>query len=69
MVEELIYTVGAGESQPQSKYKLGKIKNKHLIIDLYIWAYQSREEALYRMFMHDRKTRELLLEQYSSSSF
>ncbi len=69
MVEELISTEVAVESQPQIKFRLGKIKNKHLIIDLYTWAYQSREEALYRMFMHDRKTRELLIEQYSFSSF
>jgi len=40
MVEELISTVGAGDSQPQFKYKLGKIKNKHLIIDLYTLAYE-----------------------------
>jgi hypothetical protein len=50
-----------------SKYRLGKITNKYLIVNLYALAYQSREEAIYRMFKHDRSTRNLLIHQYRSS--
>ena len=52
---------GKAVSVHQSKYRLGKITNKYLIIELYTLAYQSREEALFRMFMHDRCTRGLLI--------
>ncbi len=50
-----------------SKFKLGKITNKFLIIEVYAFAYVSREESAYRMFKHDRSTRELLIEQYKKS--
>lgn len=59
---------GGGVKEKKSKYRLGKITNKYLIIDLYTLAYQSREEALFRMFIHDRSTRSLLLKRYNTSS-
>ena len=61
MVEEFIVTSVGGndvaDSKKKPKYWLGKITNKYLIIDLYTLAYESREEALYRMFMYDRSER------------
>ena len=65
MAEELINTGAGGKSSGDSKkkpiYWLGKITSKFLIIDLYTLAYESREEVLFRMFMHDRSTRHLLI--------
>ncbi len=58
MVEELL---PAGKV----KYRLGKITNKYLIIDLFTFAYHSRDEVLYRMFKNDKSTRKLLIEQYN----
>ena len=70
MVEELISTScrGGGDSKKKPKYWLGKITNKYLIIDLYTLAYESREEVLYRMFMHDKSIRGLLIGQYKCST-
>ncbi len=72
MVEELITTSAGGnggaDSKKKPKYWLGKITNKYLIIDLYTLAYESREEVLYRMFMHDKSTRDLLINQYKCST-
>ena len=48
----------------QPKYRLGRITNKYLIIEIYSLAYLSREEAIYRLFKHERSTRSLLLELY-----
>jgi predicted nuclease of restriction endonuclease-like RecB superfamily len=38
-----------------------------LIIEIYTFAYFSREEAIYRMFKNDRASRKLLIEQYNFS--
>ena len=57
MVEELL-----SFEKCRSKYRLGKITNKYLIIEIYSYAYVSREEAIYRMFKHDKSTRNLLIE-------
>jgi hypothetical protein len=47
------------ESKP--KYRLGRIMNKYLILDIYMSAYPTREETVFRMFKHDRASRHLLL--------
>jgi hypothetical protein len=51
----------------KAKCKLGKITNKYLIIEIYAFAYGSREEAMYRMFKYDRMQRNLLIEQYNKA--
>lgn len=37
------------KDEVRSKYKLGKLTNKYIIIDIYSFAYLSREEAIYRI--------------------
>lgn len=46
------------------KYRCGRITNKYLMIDIYAFAYLSREEAMYRLFTHDRSSRLLVIEFY-----
>lgn len=65
MVEQFL---SVGDLQ-KSKYRVGRITNKYLIIDLYAFAYCSRDETVYRMFMVNKSTRNLLIEQYWKSSF
>ena len=48
----------------QPKYRLGRIINKYLIIDIYSIAYQTREEAMYKLFRHNRSSRNFLIELY-----
>jgi hypothetical protein len=62
MVEELKLI-----SERLSKFRLGKITNKFLIIELYAFAYVSIEESAYRMFKHDKSTRQLLIEEYKKA--
>ena len=62
MVEEL-----KSISERLSKFQLGKITNKFLIIELYAFAYVSIEESAYRMFKHDKSTRQLLIEEYKKA--
>ena len=54
-------------SERLSKFRLGKITNKFLIIELYAFAYVSTEESAYRMFKHDKSTRQLLIEEYKKA--
>ena len=49
------------KQQMKPRYSLGKITNKHLIIELYGYVYLTREEAMYRFFKHNKLTRELLI--------
>ncbi len=46
MTEELISLRG----NLTSNYRLGKITNKYLVINLYAFAHYSREEVMKRMF-------------------
>lgn len=62
MVEEQRLSDASGLHKP--KYRLGKITNKYIILEIYSLAYITREEATYRMFKQDRSTRNLLIEQY-----
>ncbi len=62
MVEEL-----KSISERLSKFRLGKITNKFLIIEVYALAYVSIEESAYRMFKHDKSTRKLLIEEYKKA--
>ena len=48
----------------QPKYRFGRITNKYIIIEIYSLAYPYREEAMYRLFKHDRSTKTLLIEMY-----
>jgi hypothetical protein len=48
----------------QPKYRLGRIINKYLIIEIYSLAYLSREEAMYRLFKHEKSSRTLLFKLY-----
>jgi hypothetical protein len=52
--------------ETRSRYRLGKVTNKYLIIEIYSYAYLTREEAMYRMFIHGRSSRDLLIEQYKA---
>jgi hypothetical protein len=45
----------------QPRFRLGRITNKYLIIEIYSMAYLSREEATYRMYVHDKSSRTLLI--------
>jgi hypothetical protein len=47
MVEEVISMQEIGL---KPKYRVGKITNKYLIIDIFAFAFITREEAIYRMF-------------------
>jgi hypothetical protein len=49
----------------KARYRLGRIKNKYLIIDIYAYAYLTREEAIYRLYNHDRSSRILVIELYN----
>jgi hypothetical protein len=46
------------------RYRIGKITNKYLIIDIFAFAYLSREEAMYRLFKQDKSSRILLTKLY-----
>ncbi len=45
-----------------AKFRLGKIKNKYLIIDIFSNAYLTREEIMYRLYQTDKTTRTLVLQ-------
>ena len=49
------------EKEGSPKYRLGRITNKYLILDIYMSAYPTRIETIYRMFKNDKATRLLLL--------
>ncbi len=49
------------QKEGSPKYRLGRITNKYLILDIYMSAYPTRIETIYRMFNHDRASRFLLL--------
>ena len=44
----------------QPKYRVGKIKNKYLIIEIYAYVYQ-REEVMFRLFKTDQSLRTLVV--------
>jgi hypothetical protein len=46
------------------KYSLGRITNKYLILEIYSFAYLTKEEAMYRLFRNQRSSRKLLIEEY-----
>ena len=48
----------------QPRYRLGSIKNKYLIIEIYAFAYLTREEAIYWLFKHDKSSRKLVIQLY-----
>ena len=51
----------SGEEPVKAKYNLDKIKNKYLIIEIYLKTYHTLDELMYRMFYNDRTSRELLI--------
>jgi hypothetical protein len=60
---ELINPVTQSGFKP--RYKLGQITNKYLIIDIFAFAFHTREEAMYRLFKSDKSSRILVIELYS----
>ena len=60
---ELINPVTQSGFKP--RYKLGKITNKYLIIDIFAFAFHTREEAMYRLFKSDKSLRILVIELYN----
>jgi hypothetical protein len=51
-------------SQPKIAYRLGKITNKYLILEIYEKAYHTIDVILYRMFYNDKTSRDLLIKNF-----
>jgi hypothetical protein len=48
------------------RHRLGCITNKYLIIDIFAFAFLTREEAIYRLFKSDKSLRNLVIELYNT---
>jgi len=46
------------------EWRLGKITNKYLILDIFAKAYHTIDEAIYRMFYTDKRLRNLTIKEF-----
>lgn len=59
------YSLSLKQSAGQPMYRIGKITNKYLIIDIFAFAYLTREEAIYRLYKLDRSSKNLVIKLYN----
>jgi hypothetical protein len=57
-------TLSIAHNKFKPRYRCGSITNKYLIIEIYAFAYLTREEAMYRLYKHDKSSRMLVVELY-----
>ena len=48
----------------QAKYRIGKITNKYLILNIIAKSCHTIDEVIYRMFFSNKSLRELLIENF-----
>ena len=67
LIEDLELQRNSKRIEPPT-YSLGRITNKYIIIDIYSLTYLTREEAMYRLFKHQKSSRTLLIKLYQKLS-